>query len=198
VLTKLICWLFGHKTMVKASTGNTFQTVNQATGLPQTGHYYRWERKPFCVRCGTKVHNPEEGPVQVSAGSSGPMTRTQYLLVTLVEEFCEAGQRATKALRFGMNEVQPGHADDNVRRLERELADAVAVAEMLNLKIREEDKAAKREKVEKYMVYSRQMGVLEAEKASPDPSGCPVADCPVHGSQSPCPVADCPIHGSPK
>ena len=54
------CFLLGHKTVVKASVGETFQTVNQMTGLPQTGHYYVFERKPFCVRCGKKVHQPDE------------------------------------------------------------------------------------------------------------------------------------------
>lgn len=58
MIIKLICWLWGHKTMLKATTG-TFQTVNQVTGYPQTGHYYRWQRNEFCVRCGTKVHEPE-------------------------------------------------------------------------------------------------------------------------------------------
>lgn len=113
------------------------------------------------------------------------MTRTEYLLVTLAEECCEAAQRATKALRFGMNEVQPGQMEDNVRRLERELADTVAVAEMLGLKIREEDKAAKVEKVEKYMNYSRQMGVLEQEKESHDLLACPGSECPIHSLGKP-------------
>ncbi len=62
MIIKLICWLWGHKTILKAATGETFQTINQATGLPQTGHYYVLERKDFCVRCGKKIHEQTEKP----------------------------------------------------------------------------------------------------------------------------------------
>lgn len=55
MLIRLICWILGHKTIVKASTGDTFETINQMTGLPQTGHYYVFEKKPFCVRCGYAI-----------------------------------------------------------------------------------------------------------------------------------------------
>lgn len=50
------CWFWGHKTVIRCSTGETFMTVNQLSGLPQTGHYLVLERKDFCVRCGKKVH----------------------------------------------------------------------------------------------------------------------------------------------
>ena len=45
----------GHKNIVKASTGETFETTNQLYGLPQTGHYYKYQRMPFCLRCGIKL-----------------------------------------------------------------------------------------------------------------------------------------------
>jgi hypothetical protein len=40
----------------------------------------------------------------------------------------------------------------------------MATADMLGLKIRDEDKAAKREKIVKYMALSRSLGELEAER----------------------------------
>lgn len=89
------------------------------------------------------------------------MNKTEYLLTTLAEECAEVAQRACKALRFGLSEIQPGQPDDNKRRLERELADLMATAEMLGLVIRDEDKAAKADKLKMYMEYSHKVGTLE-------------------------------------
>lgn len=89
------------------------------------------------------------------------MNETEHLLVILGEECAEAAQRASKAIRFGMNDVEPGQGDTCVRRLERELAEVVAMAELLGLKIRDEDKSVKKLKVELYMEYARQQGTLE-------------------------------------
>jgi DNA-directed RNA polymerase subunit M/transcription elongation factor TFIIS len=94
------------------------------------------------------------------------MNETEHLLTVLTEECAEVGQRACKALRFGLSEIQPGQPEDNKRRLERELADLMATAELLGLTVRGEDKAAKREKLKKYMDYSREIGTLEKKKRS--------------------------------
>lgn len=91
------------------------------------------------------------------------MNTTEHLLMIVAEECGEVAQRASKAARFGLGEIQPGQADSNLRRLERELADLMAVAEMLGLTIREEDKGAKREKLAKYMNYAREIGTLKAQ-----------------------------------
>lgn len=88
------------------------------------------------------------------------MNELEYLLMVVAEECGEVAQRASKAARFGLSEIQPGQPDDNKRRLERELADLVATAELLGLTIREEDKAAKIEKLKKFMAYSREKGLL--------------------------------------
>jgi len=50
-----MCVLFGHKNIVKANIGKTFTTINQFTTLPQIGHYYIYERKKFCLRCGINL-----------------------------------------------------------------------------------------------------------------------------------------------
>jgi hypothetical protein len=89
------------------------------------------------------------------------MTRLEYLLIVLGEEGAEVAQDTAKALRFGLGDFKPGQTEDNKRRLEREVAEVVAVAEMLGLTIRQEDIAAKKLKVEKFMSYSRNIGTLE-------------------------------------
>lgn len=86
------------------------------------------------------------------------MTKTQHLLTILAEECAEVAQRASKAIRFGLHEVQPGQPDDNQFRLEVELADLLATAETLGLQVREAHKAAKKEKLAKYMEYAKEMG----------------------------------------
>jgi len=89
------------------------------------------------------------------------MNAEEHLLVVLAEECAEVAQRASKAARFGMMEIQPGQLDDNKRRLERELGDLMAVADILGLKVHDEDKAAKILKLKKFMDYSREQGKLE-------------------------------------
>lgn len=49
------------------------------------------------------------------------------LLTILVEECAEVQQRATKALRFGIEETQPGQPDDNAKRLAHEIGDLTEV-----------------------------------------------------------------------
>ena len=89
------------------------------------------------------------------------MNETEHLLTTLGEECAEVAQRASKAARFGMNEVQPGQTENNVRRIERELSDVMAVADMLGLRVSEEEMDAKKAKVRKYMAYAREHGTLQ-------------------------------------
>ena len=57
MIKKLICLLWGHRHIVKATVGEPYQTINQMTGLPQTAHYYVYEKKPFCLRCGVNLVN---------------------------------------------------------------------------------------------------------------------------------------------
>ncbi len=111
------------------------------------------------------------------------MNKIEHLLTVVSEESAEVGQRACKAIRFGLSEIQPGQQEDNKRRLERELADLMATAELLGLQIKDEDKAAKREKLMKYMDYSRIAGTLKVEG--------PVAHC--YGSHCNNPTYRCCI-----
>jgi NTP pyrophosphatase (non-canonical NTP hydrolase) len=58
--------------------------------------------------------------------------RETYLLICLSEEASEIIHRASKAIRFGLDEVQPGQASSNRERLCDELSDLLAVVSMLN------------------------------------------------------------------
>jgi NTP pyrophosphatase (non-canonical NTP hydrolase) len=89
------------------------------------------------------------------------MNKTEHLLVILGEEAAEVAHRVSKALRFGLGDIDPQRHETARRVLERELGDLMAVAEILDLKIHDEDKAAKREKLKKYMAYAKAVGTLE-------------------------------------
>ena len=91
------------------------------------------------------------------------MNTTEHLLTILGEECAEVAQRASKAARFGLTEVQPGGTQNNARMIEREMGDLMAVFEMLGFRIWEEDKYAKIAKVKKYMEYARNIGTLTME-----------------------------------
>lgn len=97
------------------------------------------------------------------------MTRAEHLLTMLAEEACEVAHRASKALRFGLTEVQPGQKLSNAQRISEELVDLATVGEMLAADAGEdlfevgdfdEATAAKRAKVEKFLRHSAECGTL--------------------------------------
>lgn len=102
------------------------------------------------------------------------MTRTEHLLVIVAEECNEVAQRVTKALRFGLAEIEPGQELTNAQRIMQEVNDFIAVYQMLAgpvasptspLFIGSPDDfmaeiVAKQQKVEKYLAYSQECGTL--------------------------------------
>lgn len=107
------------------------------------------------------------------------MTRTEHLLWILAEECAEIAHRASKAARFGLQEVQPGQGKTNAERLVDELADISGVVRMLvnagciasvNSMAFYLASKAKEEKVEKFLKYSAECGTLretsESERAA--------------------------------
>ena len=96
------------------------------------------------------------------------MNQIEYLLTCLAEECTEVAQRATKAQRFGVNEVQPDQDLNNAERIMVETQEFRAILRMLEahgvLDTREDEAAitAKIEKVEKFMGYSIQEGTLDS------------------------------------
>jgi hypothetical protein len=99
------------------------------------------------------------------------MTRTEQLLFHVAEECAEVAQRASKAARFGLTEVQTGQGLNNAERLMQEYADLVGVIELLvadgslpPLDPRWNGAVeAKKKKVERYLEFSRQCGTLEGD-----------------------------------
>lgn len=89
------------------------------------------------------------------------MNTMEHLLTILAEEGSEIIQDACKAIRFGIHDFGPGDTDDNWRKLEREVAQLLAVAEMLGLEVRDEDKAEKKAKVQRYMSVARTLKTLD-------------------------------------
>lgn len=88
------------------------------------------------------------------------------------EEAVEVAQRATKALRFGLSEVQEGHDADNAHRLLKELNDLAAVVEMLgaeghlpqwSARAEHAHRQAKKERVEHYLKLSDRHGRLTGD-----------------------------------
>lgn len=92
------------------------------------------------------------------------MTNEQYLLTLLAEECAEVSQRATKAIRFGLEDpkgTQEGFST-NKQRLLWEINDLIAVIELLfgNDYVDESLKRIKKEKIEKYTQLSKEIGQL--------------------------------------
>ncbi len=95
------------------------------------------------------------------------MTRQEHLISIAAEEAVEVAQRATKALRFGLYEVQPGQEKSNLIRMMEEYCELAAAISMLLAgrvgAVVDFDKlvALKTEKVEKFLRYSEHCGTLE-------------------------------------
>lgn len=96
------------------------------------------------------------------------LNEEQYLLICLMEECDEVSQRAAKALRFGLNEAQPGQDLTNAARITQEINDLFTVIErienlgMIPATLDAMAINAKHLKITKYMAYSREQGTLEA------------------------------------
>jgi NTP pyrophosphatase (non-canonical NTP hydrolase) len=93
------------------------------------------------------------------------MNRTEHLLTILSEECAEVSQRVSKALRFGLSEIQPGQELDNAQRVTQEMQDLMGTFEMLTkeLSLPEMDEYAcieKQEKIEKFLELSKKQGTL--------------------------------------
>lgn len=96
------------------------------------------------------------------------MTRKELLLVLLMKECDELSQRASKALRFTLEEVQEGQPLTNAERIVYEFGDLWTVMEMLkkegHLSYTEDEldhmTYAKRDKIKKYLEYSESKGAL--------------------------------------
>ena len=99
------------------------------------------------------------------------MNKIEHLLVCLAEECAEVIQRATKANRFGLNEIEPGQDMTNAGRIVQEFYEAKAVVQMLQAEgVLVLDSgceaiviAKKKERVMRYMEYAEKCGALSRE-----------------------------------
>lgn len=99
------------------------------------------------------------------------MTKTENLLTILAEECVETAQRATKAIRFTLDEVQPNLEQNpkeltNAERIVYEFNDIVAIMEILQEEglihtvIDREAIDKKKIKIAKYTKYSQEVGAI--------------------------------------
>lgn len=94
------------------------------------------------------------------------LSQKQYLTDCIAEECAEIIQRCSKILRFGPDEIQPGHELNNTQRLELELNDLVGVLEMAyaaGVIVGQPNRIhieMKKRKLEQFMEYSRTQGTL--------------------------------------
>lgn len=94
------------------------------------------------------------------------MTELQYMLLVLGEEGAEITQAASKASRFGVYNSGPGTNKSNKEILQAEYNDMLAVAEMLavysvDLYRDEELVQKKKDKVKKFLAYSKGIGTVQ-------------------------------------
>lgn len=98
------------------------------------------------------------------------MNVKEHLLLVAMEECDEISQRISKAIRFGLEEIEPGQELNNTDRIILEYCDLQAVIEMLqerNLFPYAESMRFpkrimdKKLKLEKYMAYSKELGLLD-------------------------------------
>lgn len=98
-----------------------------------------------------------------------PMSRADYLLSHLAQECCEIAIRCTKAQMFGLQEVQPGQHLSNLKRILYEIADMLAMCEVmknegvlveLDGNTTEHLINEKKEKAAHFTTYSKELGRL--------------------------------------
>lgn len=95
------------------------------------------------------------------------MTRKEHLLTILAEECNETAKRASKALRFSLQEVQPGQSFTNGQRITEEFNDIVAMMEMLKAEghlsevFDYQHVQAKKAQVEHFLKHSKANGTLD-------------------------------------
>jgi hypothetical protein len=96
----------------------------------------------------------------------------EHHLIMLMEECAEVAHRASKQLRFGRDEVQPGQDQPNHARLREEIMDVHAVIERLieanliepiSFADTDEHRKNKQAKVDRMLALSRSQGRLDSE-----------------------------------
>ena len=97
------------------------------------------------------------------------MTRKQLLLIQLSEELSEVQVEISKAQRFGLDGINPTTKETNLNAIIREFTDILAVLDeilfseqimLLPISKKGEHYRNKRDKIVKYLEYSKAIGIL--------------------------------------
>lgn len=94
------------------------------------------------------------------------MNRLEHLLFIVSEECAEIAQRASKCARFGLGDKEPGQDLTNEQRVWGEINDLMGSLEFLmettgnTTGFSREAIDAKKAKVEKFLLYSKNLGTL--------------------------------------
>lgn len=100
------------------------------------------------------------------------MTRLEHLLTIVSEECAEVAQRASKAVRFGLHEVQPvstggDGVTDNFDRLRYEFGQLLGIMRLVGISPNDSfvqaEALAKVDKVERFLLYSAAVGTLSRQ-----------------------------------
>lgn len=100
------------------------------------------------------------------------MNLKQLLLIKLMEECAEVQHACAKALRFGTKDSEICDSGTNLDRLKEEILDLLAVLEMLDehkvleypaFDFRDTKLADRVARINKYMQYSKELGILVDE-----------------------------------
>ena len=89
------------------------------------------------------------------------MNKTDYLLTVMAEECAEVQKVACKALRFGLDDINPATKKTNLEELQHEVNDLLAVLRLLDIKNDEDVQQQKVAKLVYWMRYSETRGKLE-------------------------------------
>jgi hypothetical protein len=99
------------------------------------------------------------------------MKRSDHMLWNIAEECAEVAQRASKAARFGLSEVQSGQEFNNSERIMHEWADLCgAIEKMMEEGLLEMPKdfsnriLSKKKRFEEYLNISMKQGTLDKEE----------------------------------
>ncbi len=82
----------------------------------------------------------------------------RHLLSCIAEECAEIIQRITKAQRFGIEEVQPGHDLNNRARLNQEINDLIGVLDMFGFVPDDKQLKDKQLRVMEYIEHAKSVG----------------------------------------
>lgn len=92
------------------------------------------------------------------------LTKTDMLLCILNEECAELAKETMKAMRFGLDDVEPGVGKTNRAKIRQEAHDVIAVLQCLRDEIGEYDPRLieeKKNKLRRMFEYSRQKGRMD-------------------------------------